>query len=235
MINPADKKSFDQRFFLIRTLDRDRLVSESEQTDLTIMDTEKGSFFSLFEDTYYVKEKNQYQEMSEDFSRSLDYTVTELTCLCMETGHIGHIEWEYDDELEVSITLDQTNFKRLTDDEGQPIDEDDLGQIVEDEDTIVYAGETFHYDDDWAAVYTREGKEERVYLYEFINEPGTLTITIEEWTGDGKDEYKIYIAKKVIPGEVTILSRGLPEPDNDLDTNQNAENNGTQQEAPSNA
>jgi hypothetical protein len=231
MINPADKKSFDQRFFLIRTLDRERLVSESEQTDLTIMDAEKGSFFSLFEDTYYVKEKNQYQEMSEDFSKPLDYTVTELTCLCMETGHTAHIEWEYDDELEVFITLNQTNFKRLTDDEGQPIDEDDLGQIVEDEDVIVYAGEAFHYDDDWAAVYTRENKEERVYLYEFVNEPGTLTITIEEWTGDGKDEYRIYIAKKVIPGEITILSRGIPEPDQDFETdpdnNQNAEKNGT--------
>ena len=110
----------------------------------------------------------------------------------------------------------------------------DGNATVEDEDTIVYAGEAFHYDDDWAAVYNREGKEERVYLYEFINEPGTLTITIEEWTGDGKDEYKIYIAKKVIPGEITILSRGLPEPDQDPETNQNAEENGTQQEVQSN-
>lgn len=223
MITPADKKSFDQRFSLIRTLAPDHLVTEAEQTDLTVMDAEKGCFFTCYGDTYYVKEKNQYRETTEDFSKPLDYTVTELTCLCIETGHTGHFEWEYDDELEVHITLDQTKFKRLSDEEGQAIDEDDLAQIVEDEDTIVYAGEAFHYEDDWAAVYTRGDKEERVYLYEFANESQTMTITIEEWTGSGKDEYRIYIAKKVIPGEITVVSRGVPD-----DPDDNPEASGTE-------
>ncbi len=214
MINTADKKSFDQRFFLIRTLDQKRLVSEEEQTELTIMDAKEGSFFTCFGDTYYVKEKNQYQEMSEDFSTPQDFTVTELTCMCLETGHTGHFEWEYDDELEISITLNQTNFKRITDEEGQSVDGDDLDQIVADEDTIVYAGEKFLFEDDWAAVYKRGDKEEQVYMYEFENESGTLAITIEYWTGSGKDDYRIHISKPIVPGEITIMSKGAPRDEN---------------------
>lgn len=210
MINTAEKKSFDQRFFLIRTLDPKQLVPEDAQSELTLMDVGKGGFFTCFDDTYYVKEVNTYQETSEDYSEPQDYTVTELTCLCLETGATGHFEWEYDDELEVSITLNQTNFKRLTDDEGQAIDGDDLDQIVDDEDTIIYAGEKFHYDDDWAAVYRRDDKEEQVYMYEFANESSTLSITIEEWTGASKDEYRIYISKPIIPAEITVMSKGVP-------------------------
>ncbi|MCG8689082.1 MAG: DUF4178 domain-containing protein [Desulfobacterales bacterium] len=210
MINTADKKSFDQRFSLIRTIDPEKMVSEEEQNSLTIRDAQQGSFFTCFGDTYYVKEKNSYQETSEDFSKPQDYTVTELTCLCLETGATGHFEWEYDDELEVSITLDQTNFKRLTDEEGQPIDEDDLDQIVSDEDSIVYAGEKFFYDDDWAAIYRRGGKEEQVFLYEFANDSASLSITIEEWTGGSKDEYRIYISKPIVPEEITIMTKGAP-------------------------
>lgn len=208
MINTADKKSFDKRFSLIRSLDRENLTTEEEQADLTLMDAVPGSFFTCFGDTYYVTEVNQYEEMSEDFKTPQDFTVTELTCLCLETGHTGHFEWEYDDELEVSITLNQTNFKRLTDDEGQAIDEDDLDQIVDDEDCIVYAGEKFHYEDDWAALYHRENKTEKVWMYEFKNESATLSITIEEWAGASRDDYRIYISKPITPGEITIMGKG---------------------------
>ena len=211
MINTADKKSFDKRFALIRKLDKSRLTDEEEQLNLTIMDAEEGTFFTCFGDTYYVMEVNQYQETTDDFKIIKDFFVTELTCLCLETGHTGHFEWEYDDELEVSITLDQTNFKRITDSEGQAVDEDDLDQIVDDEDCIVYAGETFLYDDDWAALYKKQsGTSEEVYMYEFKNESATLSITIEEWAGSAKEEYRIYISKSVRPEELTIVCKNDP-------------------------
>ena len=148
--------------------------------------------------------------MSEDFSTPQDYFTTELTCLCLETGHLGHFEWEFDDELEVSITLERTSFKHLKDDEGKPVDEDDLDQIAEDKDAIVYAGQKFWYEDDWAALYLRNDKEEKVYMYEFENEGGSLSLTIEEWIGSGRDEYKIYLSKSVEPDQITIMSKGAP-------------------------
>jgi hypothetical protein len=212
MISVSEQKSFDQRFSLIRTLAPDKVLSREEQTRLTIMDAGVGDFFSCFGSTYFIQEINTYQEAGEDYSKLMDYFVTELTCLCLETGAVGHFEWEIDDELEVSITLDQTKFKRLTDDQGEPIDEDDLDQIVADEDRIVYAGETFEYDDDWAAVYRRDGKEEQVYMYEFVNDRASMFLTIEEWQDGDKEEYRIYISKPVTPAEVTLISRGEGEP-----------------------
>jgi len=208
MIDTALKKSFDQRFSLVRTLDKNRLISESAQASLTLMDAEKGSFFTCFGDTYYVKEKNRYQEMSEDFATRKDYFTTELACLCLETGLVGYFEWEVDDELEISITLEHTSFKHIKDEEGKAVDEDDLDQIAEDKDAIVYAGQKFWYEDDWAALYLRDGKEEKVYMYEFENEEGSLSLTIEEWTGSGRDEYKIYLSKSVVPDQITIISKG---------------------------
>lgn len=211
MIDTAVKKSFDQRFSLVRTLGKEQLLPASDQAALTLMDAEKGCFFTWLGDTYFVKEKNQYQEMSEDFATRQDYFTTELTCLCIETGHVGHFEWEFDDELEVSITLEQTSFKYIKDEEGKSVDEDDLDQIAEDKDAIVYAGQKFWYEDDWAALYLKDGKEERVYMYEFENEEGSLSLTIEEWTGSGREEYKIYLSKSVEPDQITIMSKGAPE------------------------
>jgi Domain of unknown function (DUF4178) len=210
MIDTAVKKSFDQRFSLVRTLGKDQLILESDQSSLTLMDAEKGCFFTCFGDTYFVKEKNRYQEMSEDFTTRQDYFTTELTCLCIETGHIGHFEWEFDDELKVTITLEQTSFKYIKNEEGQSVDEDDLDQIAKDKDAIVYAGQKFWYEDDWAALYLKEGKEEKVYMYEFENEGGSLSLTIEEWTGSGRDQYKIYLSKSVEPDQITIMSKGAP-------------------------
>lgn len=212
MISVSEQKSFDLRFSMIRTLVPGKVLSPEEQTRLTIMDAGAGDCFTCLGNTYMIQEINKYQETSEDYSKLKDYFVTELTCMCLETGAVGHFEWEIDDELEVCITLNQTSFKRLTDDEGQPIDEDDLDQIVEDEDCIVYAGETFDYDDDWAAVYRRDGKEEQVYMYEFVNDLSTLFITIEEWQDEDKEEYRIYISKPVPPAELTLISRGGDKP-----------------------
>ena len=208
MISVSEQKSFDQRFSLIRTMAPDKVLSQEEQTRLTIMDAGVGDCFICFDSTYFIQEVNTYQEASEDYSKLKDYFITELTCLCLETGAVGHFEWEIDDELEVGITLDQTKFNRLTDDEGHPIDEDDLDQIVADEDSIVYAGEAYDYDDDWAAVYRRNGKEEQVYLYEFINNRSSLFITIEAWQDEDKEAYRIYLSRSVNPAELTLITRG---------------------------
>ncbi|OQY52444.1 MAG: DUF4178 domain-containing protein [Desulfobacteraceae bacterium 4572_89] len=208
MIDTAIKKSFDQRFSIIRTLEKSQLILESDQAELTLMDAGKGSFFTYFSNTYYIQEKNRYQEMSEDFKTRQDFFITEFTCLCLETGQIVYFEWEFDDELKISMTLEQTSFRHIKDEEGQSVDEDDLDQIAEDKDVIVHEGEKFWYEDDWAALYQREGKEEKVYMYEFENENSTLFLTIEEWSGSGRDEYRIYRSKPVNPGQITIICKG---------------------------
>ena len=106
------------------------------------------------------------------------------------------------------MTLERLSFKDLNDDEGQMIDEDDLDQIVDDKDVIVINDEKFWYEDDWACLYYRKNREEKVYMYEFENETRTRFLTIEEWSGSGKDEYQIYTSIPVDPNAVSLISKG---------------------------
>lgn len=208
MIDAAEQKSFQERFFVIRTLEKERLFSSQEKAALSIKDAENHSFFEYLGNTYFVKDLNKYEETSEDFKSKKGYFIHELTCLCLETGQTVNFEWEFDDELEVSMTLERLSFRHLKDDAGEPVDEDDLDQIADDKDVIVINNEKFWYEDDWAAVYYRGDRQEKVYMYEFENESQTRFLTIEEWSGSGRDEYQIYTSSPVDPGSIRFISKG---------------------------
>jgi len=209
MLDTATMKSYQERFACIRKLDPDHLVGESESNTLSMMDLKAGSFFTYFSKTYYVKELSKYQECSDDFKKKKEYFIHELTCLCLESGEAVNFEWEYDDALEISQTDERIAFRNLKDDEGQNIDEDDLDQIADDKDAVVFGQEKFWYEDDWASIYLRGNKEENVYMYEFENEGGSKFLSIEEWdSGSGKESYQIYTSLPVEPGNISVLSKG---------------------------
>ncbi len=219
MLDASEQKSFEERFTLIRTLEKNQLLSPEQSIGATITTACGGSFFTCMGQTFFVKQISRYQETSEDYSHMLDYEVHELTCLCMETGKTVYFEWEYDDELEVTKTIESIKFSQLTDDNGEKIDHDDLDQIVEDEDMVIYQGKKFWYEDDWAAIYQREEtseKKEPVYFYEFQEENQPLFLTIERWAQSSKDsshgrskkEYQIFISQPVSPGEITLITKG---------------------------
>ncbi|MCD4719654.1 MAG: DUF4178 domain-containing protein [Desulfobacula sp.] len=208
MLDIATQKSFQERLNAIRTLEKDELVSAQEKARLSIKNASIHSFFDYLGNTYFIKSLNKYEETSDDFKNKKGYFITELTCLCLETGQTTNFEWEFDDELEVSMTLKRLSFRNLKDDAGKPIDEDDLDQIADDKDVIVINDEKFWYEDDWACLYYRRDKEEKVYMYEFENENHTKFLTIEEWSGSGKDEYQIYTSTPVDPNSISIISKG---------------------------
>ena len=208
MLDIATQKSFQERLNAIRTLEKDELVSAQEKARLSIKNASIHSFFDYLGNTYFIKSLNKYEETSDDFKNKKGYFITELTCLCLESGQIYNFEWEFDDELEVSLTLERLSFRNLKDDAGESIDEDDLDQIADDKDVIVINNEKFWYEDDWASVYYKGDKEEKVYMYEFENENHTRFLTIEEWSGSGKDEYQIYTSSPVDPNSISVISKG---------------------------
>ena len=208
MLDMATQKSFQERFDAIRTLKKEQLVSGKDALQLTIKDAPNQSFFEYLGQTYFIQNLNKYEETTEDYTSKKGYFIHELTCLCLETGKIVNFEWEFDDELAVSMTLEKLSFRNLKDDAGEQIDEDDLDQIADDKDVIVINGEKFWYEDDWASIYYRGSSEERVYMYEFENETHTKFLTIEEWAGSGKDEYQIYTSTPVDPKNICIISKG---------------------------
>ena len=210
MLDTPTQRSFEQRFAVVRSLKQEDLILPREQARLTLMDVAPKSFFTFLDETYYVQKLAQYHETDAQFAKRTGFVTTELTCLCLGNGNTAHFEFEFDDHLEVSLTLWTIKFRDLTDEGGLDIDEDDLDQIADDKDVVIYQGEKFWYDDDWAAVYMDGDTQEQVHVYEFENEAGNSTITIEEWCGSGREEYKLYVSKPVDSREFTLVSRGTP-------------------------
>ncbi len=210
MLDTATRQSFQQRFSLIRGLEKEDLAPAGNT--FTLQDAGEGAFFELDNQTYVVREISRYEETSEDFKTPQGYYIYELTCFNLDTGETTHFEWEYDDELEIAMTLERFSFRHLTDDAGEAVDEDDLDQIAEDKDSVVLKNETFWYEDDWAAVYQRGSKTEKVYFYEFENQSHTRFLTIEEWQGSSRDEYRIYTSVPVNPAQIRMVSKGGRQP-----------------------
>ena len=207
MLDIAMQKSFQKRFTAIRSLKKNDLVSAAQKMSLTLKDADKHSFFEYNKKTWFIIDLNKYEETSDDFKTKQGYFIYELTCLCLETGETINFEWEFDDELEISMTLERFSFRNLKDDSGQSIDEDDLDQIADDKDVVIINNEKFWYEDDWASIYYRGSIEEKVYMYEFENENNTKFLTIEKWSGSGRNEYQIYTSTMVDVNSITIISK----------------------------
>ncbi len=210
MLDIATQKSFQERLDTIRTLKKKDLVTPKQQSALTFQDMGRSAFFEYKDKTWFVQDIHSYEETSEDFKTPQGYFIYELTCTCLETGETTHFEWEFDDELEISMTQERFSFRNLTDDAGEAIDGDDLDQIADDKDVIVINNEKFWYEDDWAAIFHKNGKQENVYMYEFENENHTRFLTIEEWSGSSRDEYRIYTSAPITPNDIRLVSKGEP-------------------------
>jgi hypothetical protein len=208
MLDVATQKSFQDRINTIRCLKKSDLIGSETQHHLTIQDMGETGFFEYQGQTFYVQDIHPYEETSEDFKTPQGYFIYELTCLCLDTGQTIFFEYEFDDELEMAMTQSRYSFRQLADDQGNAIDEDDLDQIADDKDVIVIDQERFWYEDDWAAVYQKNGKQENVYIYEFENEQHNRFLTIEEWSGSSRDEYRIYTSVPVRPDDIVLISKG---------------------------
>ena len=212
MFDPAILDSFQYRLEKIRKIRPEDLVLQKDRDRLTVMDLKPDGFFELEGRHYSVSGICTYEETTEDYARKLDYTVTEMVCLEMETGKTVNVEFEFDDELEVTVSMDRISFSDLADEAGEAgeaVDSDDLDQIVKDQDVLVFGSEKFRYEDDWAAVYNCRGKAEKVMMYEFENDSGTKYITVEEWEPDkNKPEYRIFLSRPVSISKIRIITRG---------------------------
>lgn len=208
MIDTATQKSLNERFALIRKLEQKAIIPTPERTGLTFQDAGRNAFFQYQKKTYVIRDVARYEESDEAYQKKTGYVVYELTCLCIETGETVYWEWEYDDDLEIAVTLERFSFRDVADEKGTPVDEDDLDQIADDRDMIVVKGEKFWYEDDWAAVYTKENRSENVYMYEFENQDHTKFLTIEEWSGSRKGQYQIYSSIPIPAGQIDLISKG---------------------------
>lgn len=209
-----EKQGFDMRFAAIRSIDPETLVSTNEQWKHSIKDVRVGGCVIFNEQTHIVESIGRYDEFDENFKKKTGFSSFELKLFCLETGKHCDIEWEEDDEVEISVTTTVLSFSDLRDDEGDSIDDDDLDQICSDKDSVVYNNTVFNYDDDWPARYYRNGGSRdglKVFFYDFESKGGTC-LSIEEWvTGSGENasyEYELFLSEPVNPASIGVMSLG---------------------------
>lgn len=209
----ADMGPHRARLDRIRSIDASRVVPERERHRRTIKDVLKGGAIRLDGVAYVVVGVSTYIETNESFSKERDSKWYELRLSSLATGETAWIEWEEDDDLVISRTTQTLSFRDLSDDEGVDIDEDDLDQIVNDNDTVYFGGREYAYLDDYAARYLRDGegrdtKGDKVYFYDFISKAGE-TLTIEEWK-DGKNDYsyELFLSQQVPASLIAIIALG---------------------------
>ncbi len=178
---------------------------------LSISDINAGGYLEIDGDTYLVKQLHRYLDVKwKSFGkRKKDYWVTELQLFNVLTGQNTFLEWEYDDELEICLTLSQVKLRDIFFN-GNGITRKDIEAIAEQEQgTITCNGTHFHYSDDdtWAALFYRENTQEpeKVRMYEFASSNDQY-LTIELWENeDDKPEREAFISREVSERSVKVL------------------------------
>jgi len=206
------ERQLQKQFAHIRTIEPSTIIPPQERFKHTVKDIKPGGVFRLNNLTYLVLEIGTYTETDETFKEALDWTGHELKIFCLEAGTLHNLEWEEDDEIEVSLTLSEVRFSKLQYDDGESIapDSDDLDEIVDKGWKIKLHEEIFYYKDDYAAWYVREGSNtrEKVYFYDFEADDGR-ELTIEAWILESeKEKFQVFISQEIHPDDIEVISIG---------------------------
>lgn len=177
----------------------------AERKTFDIRNLKNGGYVDWDDQTWLVQNVYLYLDVKwKDFSkRKKDYWVTELELVSLNTGKVRFVEWEYDDELEVSQT-DSTVQLRDIQYDGRSIKHRDLEEIAEEEEgDVVVDGTTYSYveDDTWAGLFTKAGGSKEgtpMRAYEFASRKDTY-LTIETWHEDDDDrpEREAFISHEI--------------------------------------
>lgn len=212
MLDIGQRQRFDARFAEIRRIDPARLIRREKRAQYSIRDVGPGGVLRFDGKNLRVTATSVYRETDDLFRREKNFCVTELTLFCLETGATHYMEWEIDDQLEICWTTRELSAKELKYDNGEPVDFDDADEMADEEETLVFDGTTYDYDDDWSARWqASDGRSACVFMIDFGSER-TGWITIESWSDDGDEnggwDYQAFHSVAVEPSSIEILSLG---------------------------
>jgi hypothetical protein len=203
---------YKQRFDAIRGLS---VQAVGDRPKVDIRAVKQGGYIEFGGDTFQIVKINRYLEVKwEDFSKlKKDYWVTELLMFNLLTGASATIEWEVDDELELSVTTQRLPLFDLSF-QGKRLKYSDLEDIAEEEEGVVsFDGTKFHYeeDDTWAALFYEDNTPDhsQVRMMEF-SDGGKTSLTVELWTDEGaKPDKEAFLSEVLKPSAVTVLQAGI--------------------------
>ncbi len=151
------------------------------------------------DELYRVESVSEYREKGSGWH--------ELELLGLESGLTVYVEWEKDDEIEISVNGPELSLRDVgvTADQVEAMSESEEG-------TIPFGGRSYRYDDDYGATYFRNGANagatgEAVYFYDFETRNERHCLTVEEW-GSASDgyEYVVFESEYVGPDAVEVVA-----------------------------
>lgn len=212
MLDVSERQRFGLRFEQIRFINPEQILGTKQRIKHSIQDVCAGGVLRFDKKTFRVTATAVYQETDDSFRKEKQYFVTELTLFCLETGETCYIEWEIDDQLEICFTTREVSAKELCYDNQERVDLDDIDEMADEEETLLFNGVTYDYDDDWSAKWrASNGRNACVFMVDFGNSR-TGWITIEGWSEDGDEngdwEYQAFHSISIAPTSIEILALG---------------------------
>lgn len=188
----------------VRLLDPSRVIPRGERATKTVQEATKGAFVRYKGELYRVANRHRYVEGRWEWF--------ELRLESVMDGSTVWLEWEIDDDLELTQSVRKLSWSDLRDEDGEYIDSGDLKQIIGDEDSVFYQGREYEFEEyakkvkyhpDCAA----EADEAKLRILDFWADE-VNALSIECWTEDGKTEYEIWLSKAVDPRSVELVAAG---------------------------
>jgi len=192
----AALKTIDRQFDAVRAMPKPIPVNERYRSG--IEEVKAGGYLRIAGEVHRVVEINLYREKKSGWH--------ELELFGLYTGETLFVEWERDDEIEVSLNGPSMSLREI----GHTADQiEEMSD--EEEGTIRHGGRTYFYDDDYKAKYFRggAGDGEKVYFYDFETQDERYSLSVEEW-GDKESgyEYEVFVSEYIEPDSIEVLVTG---------------------------
>jgi hypothetical protein len=160
-----------------------------------IEDLGVGSYLRCKGQLYQVVGVSEYRGKNDKWS--------ELECFSLTSGTTTTLEWERDDEIEITVNGPQLSLAEVG------VSADQVEEMSDEEEgKISFNGCTYHYDDDYAATYFRDGSSEgeKVYFYDFETKDEKFCLTVEEWGDESTGyEYSAFVSEYVEPDAIEVV------------------------------
>lgn len=214
MLSDTERRVFDARFDALFAIDPTKVIKKGNRHGASITEVEKGGVLRFRHDVFVVTDVATCTETDEKYKKHKDYFSTEFTLYSLKTGETRYLEWEKDDDVEISLTerkLKRAELRsKLTYSNGEPVDLDDMDDVADDGTDLVFEGKVYSYDDDWPARYvSQDGRTGNVYIYEFGDASQQHWLTIEAWQEEGGGEdFEVFVSSNIKPAEIEIISLG---------------------------
>lgn len=189
----AALRRIDRQFEAIRSMPRP--IPGAERYRHGIEDVKVGGYLRAGGEAHRVVEISEYREKKNRWF--------ELELFGLESGQTRTLEWEKDDEVEVTLNGPSMSLRELD------VTADQIEEMSDEEEgTLQHQGRSFHYDDDYAASYHRGGvgEGERLHIYDFETRDERWCLTIEEWGSEDESyEYEAYLCEYLEPDQIEVL------------------------------